>query len=155
MYITHIQIRKVGYMDKLKKYPKVIINAIKHINGILNKEFNKFNKTVAISLIEKTEGITAHTISVSMYEDIAKIITTDNKEYMIFQDIESANEYAIMFGSRMEDDPNIFEGLKHINSTVEHFYSNKVFLYGAEFVLSFDQQSKVILDNGMIAYRTL
>ncbi len=142
-------------MAKPKQYPKEILKALKHINGVLNKEFNRFNKKAVVSLLEKAEGVKALTISLSMYEDIAKIVTHDNKEYIIFQDVESANEYAIDYGVRMEDDPNFFEAMKRINSTVEHFYYNKVFLYGAEFVLSFDQQSKVILDNGMIAYRTL
>lgn len=128
--------------------------AMRKFNGILNKEFYGFDRTT-INLIEQAEGVQSYSLSLTEYEDIAKMVTKDKKEYIIFQDVASANEYAIALAVRMEDDPDTLTAMKRLNNTPVQHFTKRVFLSGAEYVLSFDQTHKLNLPNGMIAYRTL
>jgi hypothetical protein len=135
------------------KYPTSVLNSIREVNGIFNKEFYGFDKNT-LKLLEKAEGVECKTLYLTKYEDIAKVLTKDNREYLIFQDIKSANEYAIDLGARLEDDPYTLNAMKKLGRTPEQYYTNRVFVSGAEYVLSFDQTHKLTLSNGMVAYRT-
>lgn len=137
----------------MTKLPKELTKMLKQINGIMNKIFNPFDRSI-LKYIEKIENVECYTIALTQYEDIAKVVTTDKKEYIIFQDVPSAIEYAIAC-SRYEDDPNLITVLKRLNSNVEDHYRKRVYAYGAEHILSFDNKHKLELPNGSVAYRTL
>ena len=135
-----------------KQHHKNLMKALYEVNGILHKEFCGFDRHT-LTLLEQVEGVECHTLSLSTYEDMAKVVTKDDRSYIIFQDIESANNYAIAMGVRLEDDPYTLKAMKRLNRTPAQYYRNRVFVSGAEYVLSYDQTHKLILSNGMIAYR--
>ena len=124
------------------------------VNGLFNKTFHPFDVNI-LNLLKNAEGVVAQSYSLTPYEDIVKVTTTNKREYLIFQDVKSAEEYAVMLGVKLEDDPHTLKAIKKLNDTVKGHYEKSVYVYGAEVVLSYDQTHKVTLSNGMIAYRTL
>ena len=135
-----------------KQHHKDLMKALYEVNGILNKEFYGFDRQT-LTLLEHAESVKCYSLSLTEYEDIAKVVTKDDREYIIFQDVASADKYAIAMGARLEDDPSTLKAMKRLNRTPVQYYTNRVFVSGAEYVLSHDQKHKLILPNGMIAYR--
>lgn len=136
----------------MTKHSKDLLKALRQINGILNKEFYGFDKNT-LTLLEDAEGVECYSVALTEYEDIAKVITKDSREYLIFQDSLSADEYAIATGVSTEDDPHLLAMIKEYGKSLEQYYKHKVVVNGAEYVLSYDQKHKLRLPNGAIAYR--
>jgi len=134
------------------KHSQELLKSLSIVNGILNKEFYGID-TKTIQLLEQAEGVVCHSVAFTKYDDIAKVFTSDHHEYLIFQDVSSANEYAINVGINTEDDPLFLSELKKQGETLRRYYYQKVYVKGAEYVLSYDQKHKLILPNGTVAYR--
>ncbi len=113
---------------------------------------NKTSMTKTVKELSSKEKIVP--VSIRVNKNNTKIISKDNKEYIIFKHVNDAKKYAVKIFVKYFDDKEILQELRLSNMSVEYFGNMKINKNGVESIISYNTTHSIKLSNG-IAYRII
>jgi hypothetical protein len=108
-----------------------------------------------ITNFEQVEKVKVKSYSVDTTGKVITVVAIDGKEFLIFRNILTANNYAIHLSATSEDDPQFIKLLAMRKKSLEDYAKNLIVVYKAEHILSYNQKHKTQLLDGVIAYRVI
>jgi len=83
------------------------------------------------------------------------VSTNDRREYYVFGSLSEAKKFAAKMYIHYEDDPQVFEDLTLLGTTIEEYAPIHVDMEGVERVLSYDGINRIKLTGNSVAYRII
>ena len=109
-----------------------------------------------INIIKQLSGIERFKVkSTNTINNHTEVITTDGREYDVFTDLKSGEDYASKIFEHYEDDPDMLTQLRWVNKSVNQYAMDIIAENGIQSIISYDKHHKVELDKEAVAFRTI